>query len=56
MQQPAGLSPEEAEIYKRLHDRAIKAKEKESQLDVVKTNDDDFLNSYMATMRGIQGI
>jgi hypothetical protein len=54
--QPAGLSPEEAEIYKRLHDRSIKAKEKESQVDVITTNDDDFLVSYITTMRNIQGV
>jgi hypothetical protein len=52
---PVGLSPEETEIYKRLHDRATKAKEKESPVEPPNTND-DFLSSYMATMKGIQGI
>lgn len=52
---PVGLSPEETEIYKRLHDRATKAKEKESVVEPQNTND-DFLNSYMTTMKGIQGI
>ena len=54
---PSGLSPEEAEIYKRLNDRVTKEKEKEkdAEEDVVKTNTDSFLNSYLTTMRSIQG-
>lgn len=53
-----GLSPEEAEIYRRLHDRVTKEKEKEkdAEEDVVKTNTDSFLNSYLNTMRSIQAV
>jgi hypothetical protein len=54
---PLGLSPEETEIYKRLNDRVIKAKEKEAkdkESDVVNTNTDVFFSSYMETMRNIQ--
>jgi len=55
---PSGLSPEESEIYKRLNDRVTKEKEKEkdAEEDVVKTNTDSFLNSYLTTMRSIQGV
>ena len=53
--QPVGLSPEESEIYKRLHDRAMKIKEKESAVEPPNTND-DFLSSYMTTMKGMHGI
>ena len=55
---PVGLSPEETEIYKRLHDRATKAKEKELEggSKTAAADVDAFLNSYMITMKGIQGV
>jgi hypothetical protein len=54
--QTTGLSPEEAEIYKRLHDRSIKAKEKDLQAGSKTSDEDTFFNSYMETMKNIQGV
>jgi len=53
--QPVGLSPEETEIYKRLHDRTMRAKEKEGD-DVKPEEKENFLSSYMTTMQAIQGV
>jgi hypothetical protein len=53
--QPVGLSQEEAEIYKRLHDRVTKEREKGGEESVVEDNSDSFINSYINTMKTIQG-
>ena len=56
---PVGLSAEETEIYERLNDRVVKAREKDAmdkQGHNTTTNSDSFLTSYMATMRSIQGL
>jgi len=52
---PVGLSPEETEIYKRLHDRSTRAAQDETSNAVI-TNVDSFMTSYMSTMRSIQAI
>jgi hypothetical protein len=52
---PVGLSPEEAEIYKRLDDRVNKAKKKSDINESVSTTTDNFLISYLNTMKAIQG-
>lgn len=52
--QPVGLSQEEAEIYRRLHDRVTKEREKGEE-SVVEDNTDSFINSYIHTMKAIQG-
>lgn len=51
--QPTGLSPEETDMYRRLHERVTKEKEKENTAPVTST--DSFINSYISTMRAIQG-
>jgi len=53
-----GLSQEESEMYKRLHDRVTKEKEKIESLneDTIRTNTDSFVNSYMNTMKVIQSV
>jgi hypothetical protein len=53
---PKSLSPEEAEIYKRLHDRVTKEKEQEQDPVVIHKGVDPFINSYLDTMRNIQRI
>ena len=55
---PKGLTPEETEIYKRLHDRVTKEKEKDEDLEesTVRTNTDPFVDSYVNMMRTIQRV
>jgi hypothetical protein len=50
---PVGLSPDEAEMYKRLQDRVNKAKETPDATKVT-NGTDTFLSSYLTTMRAIQ--
>jgi hypothetical protein len=55
---PKTLSPEEAEIYKRLHERVTKEKEQGQDQDpaVIHKGIDPFINSYLDTMKNIQRI
>lgn len=52
---PVGLSPEEAEIYKRLDDRVQKAKTNSNTSETTTKSTDNFLVSYLNTMKAIQG-
>lgn len=51
--QPTGLSPEEADIYRRLNERVTK--QKENEMGIPNTPTDSFIASYVSTMRFIQG-
>jgi hypothetical protein len=54
---PDGLSPEEAEIYRRLHDRVMREREKEKPtVNPVQNNTNEFLHSYVNVMRTIHGV
>jgi len=54
---PDGLTPEEAEIYRRLHDRVTREKEKANPVGNPQGNSaDTFLHSYVNTMKTIQEV